>query len=64
MLSHPLAMALAVAFFCGALAATATWVRQRRQPDTLRPGVTALGAGLVTMIGALIGIAIAQALFS
>lgn len=64
MLEHPLAKAVAIAFFCGALAFTATWVRQRQVPAAERSGhpvqLTPLGAGLTAMIGALIGIAVTR----
>lgn len=64
MLSHPIAKAIAVAFFCGSFAFAATWARQRRVAPAERArhpdGLTPLNAGLMAMVGALLGIAVAQ----
>lgn len=66
MLAHSLAKALSIAFFCGAAAFTATWVRQRQLSAPERSGrpagMTPLWAGVTAFIGALLGIAVAQGL--
>ena len=62
LLGHPLTTAVAVAFFCGALAYTATLIRQARvqRGGGPGPGSAPLRAGLMAMAGALAGIALAR----
>jgi hypothetical protein len=64
MLDNPFAKTFGIVLICGAIAASATWVRHRqlaaddrtKRSSTLSP----LTAGFMAMIGALLGIVIFQ----